>query len=30
MENIKSKLTDKYKLTNVVTIDCGQNVSLLL
>lgn len=27
MVNIKSKLTDKYKLTNVVTIDCGKNMA---
>ena len=27
MQKIKSKLTDKYKLTNVVTIDCGKNIA---
>jgi hypothetical protein len=27
MNKIKSKLTDKYKLTNVVTIDCGKNIA---
>ena len=27
MIDIKNKLTDKYKLTNVVTIDCGKNIA---
>ena len=27
MNKIKSKLTDKYKLTNIVTIDCGKNIA---
>lgn len=27
MQKIKSKLTDKYKLTNIVTIDCGKNIA---
>ena len=27
MKKINSKLTEKYKLTNIVTIDCGKNIA---
>lgn len=27
MEPIKTKLTEKYKLNNIVTIDCGKNIA---